>query len=440
MSTLPKSILPFLLPFHIIFRSSKTFSKISLLFLGATLCRGGRTVCACLRILGMKGEQTFANYHHVLSQCKWDGIKAVEILIKMILPFIKGEVLLIVDEHLERRNGQKIKAKDIYRDPVRSSKNWLIKCWGIKWVVLAVIINFPGSKRSFALPIFCVPRRPAEHPKCKNRYCRTGIDILCQMLIVIRRKFPDLAITLVGDGDYARVKLVRVCNRLSIGLVARLRSDARLHAHPNGQEWRGRKIKLGDRICPSAKKRKWEQGSLRGYGGKKQKAKWETCKCLWYAGKPEVILPIMAIWVKLRVDDEFILMTTTVSLTAQQVIEIYIKRWNLEVTFRECREHLGIETQRQWSDGAVERTTPLLFCLYSLIILIGDGLYKRGQIVNRSTAWYQKTSITFSDLLVAVRKEIWKHRSQANSRKTSSSKIGQSNKKQLLEELLAECF
>jgi hypothetical protein len=440
MSTLPASILPFLVPFHIIFRTGKTFSKMCLLFLGATICRGGRTVCACLRILGMQGEQAFANYHHVLSQSQWDGLKAVEILIKMILPFTKGELLLVVDEHLERRKGKKIKAKDIYRDPVRSSRKWLVKCWGIKWVVLAVIIYFPWSKRAFALPIFCVPRRPEEHPRCKNRYCRTGIDILCQMLIIIRRKFPDLAITLVGDGDYARVKLVRVCNRLSMGLVTRLRSDARLHEYPTRQQWRGRKVKLGNRICPSIKKRKWEKGSIRGYGGKKQHAKWEAYKCLWYAGKPEVILPIMAIWVKLRVNDEIILMATNVSLTASQVIEIYIKRWNLEVTFRECRDHLGIETQRQWSDEAVERTTPLLFCLYSLLILIGHDLYKKGQITNRSTAWYQKNSITFSDLLVAVRKEIWKHRNKVNSRKIPSSKIRGSSKREFLEELLAECF
>jgi hypothetical protein len=58
------------------------------------------------------------------------------------------------------------------------------------------------------------------------------------------------------------------------------------------------------------------------------------------------------------------------------------------------------------SDKAVERTTPLLFCLYSLIILIGHDLYKKVEIANRSTAWYQKNSITFSDLVVALRKEI----------------------------------
>ncbi len=133
-------------------------------------------------------------------------------------------------------------------------------------------------------------------------------------------------------------------------------------------------------------------------------------------------------------------MATNVSLTASQVIEIYIKRWNLEVTFRECRDHLGIETQRQWSDEAVERTTPLLFCLYSLLILIGHDLYKKGQITNRSTAWYQKNSITFSDLLVAVRKEIWKHRNKVNSRKIPSSKIRGSSKREFLEELMAECF
>ncbi|MBI3211916.1 MAG: transposase [Simkania negevensis] len=439
MSTLPNAILPFFLPFYIIFRTSKTFSKMGLLFLGAILCRTGRTVCACLKVLGVKGEQAFANYHHVLGRCKWDSVKGVEVLIKLILPLMKGELLLIADEHLERRNGKRIKNKDLYRDPVASSRNWLIKRWGIKWVVVAVAVYFPWSKRPFALPIFSVPRRPPKHPLCKNRNCRSGTDILCQILFVIRRKFPDLSITLVGDGDYARVKLAQTCIRLCIGLVTRLRADARLYEFPK-KKWRGKAVKLGHRISFSMRKRKWEKGVVRGYGGKKKQVKWEAYRSLWHAGKPEVTIPLLAVWVQLRADDELLLMSTDTSLSPEQVIEAYIKRWNIEVTFRECREHLGIETQRQWSDQAIERTTPLLFCLYSLVVLIGHGLYLAGGIKNKSTAWHRKKSLTFSDLLASVRMEIWKHRGHLNSAESSSSQKGSLSDTATLEELLAECF
>jgi hypothetical protein len=92
-------------------------------------------------------------------------------------------------------------------------------------------------------------------------------------------------------------------------------------------------------------------------------------------------------------------MSTDVTLSALVIIEEFVKRWAIEVTFREVREHLGVETQRQWSDKAIARETPALFALYSIIILIGLQL---GQIPMRTAAWYSKQSNTFSDILVEV--------------------------------------
>lgn len=387
----------------------------------------------------MSGERAFANYHHVLSRCKWDGLQGAKILFNLLLPFTKGEVLLIVDEHLERRRGKNIKTRAIYRDPVASSTNWLVKCMGIKWVVVSVMITFPWSKRAFALPFFCVPRKPPTHPSCNKRNCRSGTDIVCQMLCVIRKWHPSLSLTIVGDGDYARAKLAKVCIRLSIGLVSRLRSDARLHKYPTKKQWRGRPVKLGERILPELQhKRLWKKGIIQWYGGVKKKVQWEAYKCLWYASKPETVIPLVAVWVKLRENDEIILMSTDTGLSPQEIIEAYVKRWNLEVTFRECRDHLGIETQRQWSDNAIERTTPLLFSLYSLITMIGHEIYEVKGIHNRSTAWFKKEHLTFSDILVAVRTEIWRSKSKSNSTDYPSSDKDRFEYVQKMEDILAE--
>ena len=89
------------------------------------------------------------------------------------------------------------------------------------------------------------------------------------------------------------------------------------------------------------------------------------------------------------------------------IITEFVKRWSIEVTFREVREHLGVETQRQWSNKAIARDTPALFALYSMVILIGLQL-KRVPI--RGAAWYLKKSNTFSDVLVAVRRVVWRER------------------------------
>ena len=84
-----------------------------------------------------------------------------------------------------------------------------------------------------------------------------------------------------------------------------------------------------------------------------------------------------------------------------------MKRWSLEVTFEESRAHLGIETQRQWSDRAIERSTPLLFGLYSLVTLFRQALHPDGHIPVAQTAWYHKQIATFRDVLALVRRHLW---------------------------------
>ncbi len=100
-------------------------------------------------------------------------------------------------------------------------------------------------------------------------------------------------------------------------------------------------------------------------------------------------------------------MSTDIALSAIKIIEEFVKRWSIEVTFREVREHLGVETQRQWSDKAIARETPALFALYSIVILIGLKLEK---ITIRGSAWYSKKKVTFSDILVKVRQTLWRER------------------------------
>ena len=88
-------------------------------------------------------------------------------------------------------------------------------------------------------------------------------------------------------------------------------------------------------------------------------------------------------------------------------MEDVVKRWPLEVTYQERRAHLGVETQRQWSDQAIERSTPSLLGMYSLIVLLGLALHPDGHIPLQEAAWYRKTHATFSDVLATVRWHLW---------------------------------
>ena len=108
--------------------------------------------------------------------------------------------------------------------------------------------------------------------------------------------------------------------------------------------------------------------------------------------------------------------TTDLDRPLTRIIAAFVRRWNIEVTFEETRRHLGVETQRQWSDRAIARTTPVLFALFSLVCLMAYRLVAVGHALPiRVTAWYRKSEATFSDVLAMVSRGLWAEKYFMNS-------------------------
>lgn len=106
------------------------------------------------------------------------------------------------------------------------------------------------------------------------------------------------------------------------------------------------------------------------------------------------------------------LLCTDQELNSQSIINYFIRRWTVEVTFEEVRRHLGpgrraVESQRQWSDLAIARTTPVLMGLFSIITLRTHKLQQQQGIEAQRSAWYRKMNPTFSDALALVRHQLW---------------------------------
>ena len=102
-----------------------------------------------------------------------------------------------------------------------------------------------------------------------------------------------------------------------------------------------------------------------------------------------------------------------------QVLSWFVQRWQLEVAFREVRDHLGVETQRQWSDKATARTTPCLLGLFSVVALLARQLAPQARRATAASAWCRKRQPTFSDTLAAVRREFWREQGFAASARTA---------------------
>jgi hypothetical protein len=103
------------------------------------------------------------------------------------------------------------------------------------------------------------------------------------------------------------------------------------------------------------------------------------------------------------------LLCTDLFATPGQILAWFVQRWQLEATFEEARRHLGLETQRQWSERAIARTTPALLGLFSLVTLLADQRLSRAPVTIRLAAWSRQDHFTFADALALVRRELWAH-------------------------------
>jgi hypothetical protein len=237
------------------------------------------------------------------------------------------------------------------------------------------------------------------------------------MLLQLRRWLPERSLVAVADSTYAALDLLAACARLPnpVVVITRLRLDAALYdpapARPPGTVGRPRKKgarqpTLAERVQDP--RTAWEARTVHWYGGTERAIEVATATAVWYhRGRPPVALR----WVLIRDPaGEFApqaLLCTDLAVSAQQIVEWFVLRWQLEVTFHEARAHLGVETQRQWSDLAIQRTTPALLGLFSLVTLLAHELLQGHALPARQAAWYTKPLPTFVDTLALVRRELW---------------------------------
>ncbi len=324
--------------------------------------------------------------------------------------------MLLVDETLERRRGRRIAWKGWFRDAVRSTAGKPVTSPGIRWLCVAVLVPLPWSARPWALPVLTVPAlAPATSQRLGKRH-RTVVERTQVLVRLIRRWQPGREQVLVGDGSYAAIPLGRTRRRLPgiARLVSRLRLDAALYDPPAPQppSKRGPKPKKGARQPTLATRladpaTAWQRQTLPWYGGQEQTLDLATGTALWHrTGAP----PLPLRWVLLR-DPQGAIPPTALFCTDQaaspaQLVAWFVARWNIEVTFEEVRAHLGVETQRQWTTRAVGRTTPALFGLFSLVVLLAHALHPQA-LPTRQAAWYAKPAATFADALAAVRRHLW---------------------------------
>jgi DDE superfamily endonuclease len=403
-----------------------TWSHVPLLLAGAILAPGRRTVAAALRILGRDRDPDFCTFHRILNRATWSSrAVAGRLLLLLVNSFLPATAPVVIglDDTIERRWGAKIKARGIYRDPVRSSKGHFVKASGLRWLSAMLLVHVPWAGRIMALPFLTLLAPSKRFYVGKARTPKTLLDWARQAALQIHRWLPGRYIVLVADSAFAAIEFLDAVRR-HVCVVTRLRMDANLfHFPPPKHKRRGRPPKKGKphkKLSAVLKDRKlsWQRCRISlWYGRTNRVVEIATATALWYRSGVD---PVPIRWLLVRDPtgelEPQAFLATDLDAHPRDILTWFVSRWQVEVTFEEVRAHLGVETQRQWSDKAILRTTPVLLGLYSLIILWTHDLAKARKLKPRIAAWYPKPVLTFSDAIAAVRREIWAHQISFMSR------------------------
>ena len=307
-----------------------------------------------------------------------------------------------------------------------------MKTSGLRWMSLMLLAPVPWAGRVWALP-FLTALVPSERAaREQGRQHRSMLDVGRQLALQARRWLPRRDLVLVGDSGFSALLFLDAVRRSGITAITRLRLDAALYdpAPPRPPGTIGRPRTKGARLPTllevlTNKSTAWQALNVPGwYGAGERRIEVATATAVWrHAGLP--VVPIR--WVLVR-DPEHrfapqALLCTDLARDPALIVSWFVRRWCVEVTFQEARAHLGVETQRQWSDKAIARTTPCLLALFSVVTLLAARLPARERQRIAATAWYPKPQPTFGDALAAVRRALWREQALATSpRRTQGSK------------------
>jgi hypothetical protein len=281
-----------------------------------------------------------------------------------------------------------------------------------------LLVEIPWASRVWALPFLSVLAPSERYAARRGKRHKKITEWAWQMLLQVRRWYPQQEIVAVADRAYASLKLLDRCRRLRrpITFITRLRLDAALYepAPPRRPGQIGRPRIKGERlpnlsVVAQEPRTVWKPTEIANwYGSEDRTVEIASATAVWYSTG---LFAVPVRWVLIRDPEGAFkpqaLLCTDLDTDPEQVVRWFVMRWQLEVTFQEARRHLGFETQRQWTELAIRRTTPALLGLFSVVTLFAHRGMVRAAGAFRRAAWYHKAHPTFSDALALVRKELW---------------------------------
>lgn len=433
---LPDSFLTLLSAFAPCFHAP-SYQNFVTLVAGWVHCLGRRTVTAAVLAAGATETRHLSVYHRFFSRAQWTLDAVGRVVFGLALAWLPAHqsLAVIVDDTLCRKSGKAISGATMHHDPLRSTRRKPFFSFGHVWVVLAVWVPLPlGAERGFALPVLFRLYRSsqrggtADGPARRTRGLRaraahadhtatprpTKLELAREMVAIVAVWAGERPVRVVADSLYAGRTMLED-RPANVHVISRLRLDAALWTVPAkrrpGQRGRSRRrgVRLPTPAALAATCRRWQSTMVTLYGHTLTTQVF-VCRALWYVALRDQ--PVRIVIVRdptgRRQDEAFF--CTDLTLDAAAILELYARRWTLEVTFHDAKQSLGFEDPQNQNAQAIRQTAPLACIVYSLVLVWAAGRVQQGATLRWvPRPWYPaKAAPSFPDLLTALRVAGWR--------------------------------
>ena len=392
--------------FRPIFRET-TFYRFVLLVIGWILTPGRHAVTSCLIALGISGTHHHAAFHRFFSKATWSVDELGKSLLPLLLTWMLPGALLtiIIDDTFTPRKGPKVFGRGSHIDAVRSSKKYKVLSFGHCWVVLSLSLDIPILKRRMCFPILFRLYQNKKYIEDKDLF-KTKLELASEMMALINSWVGNRPIRLLADGAYCNTPTFKNLPP-TVKIFGRLRIDAALRGPLSERVYAGRgcRPKYGN-LLPNPKMMAadpdavWETSKIAMYG-EERTISYQTAAVRWSRVFGEN--PIKMVVVKPRRPEDRVeaFFSTDLEISAEQLLHTYSLRWDIEVSFRDLKQFLGLKEYTCRTKKAVQRIVPFIGLLYSLVILwFAKAIEQDIPVVVPLRPWYRtRKGPSFEDML-----------------------------------------
>jgi SRSO17 transposase len=377
---------------------------------GWILTPGRHAITEALVATGLNGVRHHEAFHRFFSRARWcrDGLgRAVFRAILGTLVPDDQPLAVVIDDTLALKKGPKVFGIGTHIDPVRSTRAYRVFCFGHCWVVLAVAVRVPFSRRWWALPILFRLYRTKKTCAAKRQAYRTKTQLARELLHIMHGWVGERRVEISVDAGYCNATVLQRQPRTFV-FFGRMRPDAVLTALPEkGAKRRGRPRRRGTRLPKPEQRardgrRKWQQEAAELYG-EQRRVTYQTFCAQWYRAAGIQLLRVVIVRCTTGSVPFQVFFSTDPNLTAIQVLQGVARRWSIECAFEDLKQYLGFGDSAARTRKAVERTAPFVGLIFSMLVLwFARGAAAQAQVPLRP--WYShKQDLSFADIVRTAR-------------------------------------